>query len=49
MIKFLGKILFPDLPPWTRDVQVKVILGVAAGLLMAGILAGLYIYTTHKH
>ncbi len=44
MWRFLGKLFFPDLPPWQRDVQLKVI--IVAGVII-GLVAGGYFLFVH--
>ena len=49
MIKWLGKKIFPDLPPWQREVQVKVLLLFVGPLLLVAIVTGLVLLFHHKH
>ena len=39
MIRFLGKLLYPDLPPWQRDVHTRVTLMIAAVVLVLAVAA----------
>jgi cytochrome b subunit of formate dehydrogenase len=47
MLKFLGKFIFPDLPPWQRDMQMKIMLWIAATLLLALIVGGIILFARH--
>jgi len=49
MLKWLGKKIFPDLPPWQREVQVKVLLLSVGPLLLVAIVTGLVLLFHHKH
>jgi len=49
MMKWLGKIIFPDLPPWQQQVQVRVLLLTVGPLLLVAIVTGLVLLFHHKH
>jgi hypothetical protein len=42
MWRFLGKICFPDLPPWQRDVQMKVVF--FAGVISVLVVGGYFLF-----
>lgn len=41
MIKFIGKVIFPELPPWQREQQMELLSWVAGVVLVSAIVAGL--------